>query len=290
MPSRTRQITLMRPLPEHTQELGRIGHEAFKAIYDRLDLPPTTPSAAAGQQAIELFMGRDDIYSVAALIDGKPVGSNFMWLLDVVAGIGPLTVDPAYQGQGVGRALMLDALAYAERHAIERVRLMQDSFNPASLSLYASLGFTVKEAVAYLHAAPATAPDPAVRPMTTADLPAIADLSTRIYKVSRRNEAAAAGTLGSTPLLMERDGRVTGYFMAPSGHGVAEAEDDVLALVGEAARRFSPRPVRFYCPLSEASCYQKALQAGHRTIKVMNLMALGPYEPPDKVWMPSVLY
>ncbi|HEY7832240.1 MAG TPA: GNAT family N-acetyltransferase, partial [Ktedonobacterales bacterium] len=218
------------------------------------------------------------------------VGSNFMWLLDAVAGIGPLTVDPAHQGQGIGRALMRDALAYAKRHAIERVRLMQSSFNPASLSLYASLGFVAKEAVAHLHAAPAAASDPSVRPMNADDLSAIEDLSTRIYNVSRRNEAAAASELGFTPLLRELDGRVTGYFMAPSGHGVAETEDDALALVGEAARQFSPRPVRFYCPLSEATFFQKALQAGHRTIMVMILMALGPYEPPTTVWMPSVLY
>ena len=36
--------------------------------------------------------------------------------------------------------------------------------------------------------------------------------------------------------------------------------------------------------------YRKALQAGHRTIKVMNLMAMGPYEPPSPVWMPSVAF
>jgi hypothetical protein len=47
---------------------------------------------------------------------------------------------------------------------------------------------------------------------------------------------------------------------------------------------------RFFCPLSEGSFYRKALQAGYRTIKVMNYMALGPYEHPDEVWMPSVLY
>jgi GNAT superfamily N-acetyltransferase len=290
MASRKPRITLMRPTPEHAPELGRIGHEAFKELYDRLGLPLPGPSAAAGQQAVEMFMGRGDIYSVAALLDGKPVGSNFMWLLDAVAGIGPLTVDPACQGQGIGRALMRDALAHAKREGIEQVRLMQDSFNAASLSLYASLGFAVKEAVAYLHAVPAAASDPTIRPVTAADLPTIEDLSTRIYRVSRRNEAAAASELGSTPLLRERAGRVTGYFMAPSGHGVAETEDDALALIGEAAVRFSPRPTRFYCPLSEAALYRKALRAGHRTIKVMNLMALGPYEPPTTVWMPSVLY
>jgi hypothetical protein len=74
------------------------------------------------------------------------------------------------------------------------------------------------------------------------------------------------------------------------GHGVAETEEDALALVGEAARRLPPEFARFFCPLSESSFYRKALQAGCRTIKVMNYMTLGPYERPEEVWIPSVLY
>ncbi|MGH7807364.1 MAG: GNAT family N-acetyltransferase, partial [Thermodesulfobacteriota bacterium] len=74
------------------------------------------------------------------------------------------------------------------------------------------------------------------------------------------------------------------------GHGVAETEEDALALIGEAARRLPPEVARFFCPLREANLYRKLMKAGCRAIKVMNLMTLGLYEPPDEVWMPSVLY
>jgi hypothetical protein len=36
--------------------------------------------------------------------------------------------------------------------------------------------------------------------------------------------------------------------------------------------------------------YRRALAAGHRNRKVMNLMALGPYEDPQGTWVPSVLF
>jgi GNAT superfamily N-acetyltransferase len=238
-----------------------------------------------------MLVQRDDFYSVSAMDDGRLVGSNFLSLMDPVSGLGPITIDPSCQGQGVGRTLMLDAIDYAQRHGIERVRLMQDSFNVASLSLYASLGFDVKVPVAFMQAAPLAETDNSVRPISEPDLPAIEELSERVYKNSRRNEVAAAAPYGFAALLRERQGRITGYLLPGIfGHGVAETEEDALALIGEAARRLPAEIARFFCPLTESSFYRKVLQANCRVIKVMNYMALGPYEQPEEVWMPSVLY
>jgi GNAT superfamily N-acetyltransferase len=238
-----------------------------------------------------MLVQRDDFYSVSAMDDGRLVGSNFLSLMDPVSGLGPITIDPSCQGQGVGRTLMLDAIDYAQHHGIEQVRLMQDSFNVASLSLYASLGFDVKVPVAFMQAAPLAEADDSVRPISEPDLPAIEELSERVYKNSRRNEVAAAAPYGFAALLRERQGRITGYLLPGIfGHGVAETEEDALALIGEAARRLPAEIARFFCPLTESSFYRKALQANCRVIKVMNYMALGPYEQPEEVWMPSVLY
>jgi hypothetical protein len=64
----------------------------------------------------------------------------------------------------------------------------------------------------------------------------------------------------------------------------------MLALVREAARQMPRDLHRVLCPLTEGSLYRRFLAAGFRNIKVMNLMAIGPYEEPDGVWMPSVRY
>jgi len=277
---------------EHVDELGRICYEAFKDISDRHGFPSDFSSAAFGRRVVGMMVRLEEVYGVAALMNGEPVGSNFLSLSDEVGGIGPISVEVPAQGQGVGRALMQDVLEYARRNNVERVRLLQDSFNLASLSLYASLGFDVVEATALMQPAPASQPDETVRPVTDADLPAIEELSRRIYRVSRWHEVEGAmrATL-SPPLLRERQGHVTGYFvLGIAGHGVAESEEDALALICQAAARTPPEFARFFCPLSLGDLYRKAMAAGHRTIKVMNLMALGPYEPPDGVWMPSVLY
>ena len=275
---------------QHVSEIGRICYEAFKEIAERHGFPPDFPSVEVASQVVGMMVERDDFYGVVALRDGQTVGSNFLSLMDPVAGVGPITIDRSCQGEGIGRALMQDVITYARRNNIEQVRLFQDSFNVGSLSLYASLGFDVKEAAAFMQAMPAAEADESVRPVDVADLPAIEGLSKRIYKSSRRNEVAAAAPYGFAAFLREQKGRITGYLIPGIfGHGVAETEAAALALIGETARRLAPPLARFFCPLSEASFFRQALKAGCRVIKVMNYMAIGRYQPPTDVWMPSVL-
>lgn len=285
------RLVLSRAESQQVDELGRICYDAFKEIDERHRFPLDFPSVEFACQAIARFVSRPDYYAVAASVEGELVGSNFLSLSDGIAGVGPVSVDPAHQGKGIGRALMEDVLSHARRQHIARVRLLQDGFNTGSLSLYASLGFVVREAAAVMEAVSAAEPDGTIRPLTEADLRAVERISARIYQSSRRNEAAAAITYGLKPLLRERDGRPTGYYI-PSmlGHGVAASEDDALALTAEAARQAPSGITLFLCPLSEATLYQHALRAGYRTVKVMNLMSVGPYDAPDGVWLPSVLY
>ncbi len=273
--------------PEQVEELGGICYRAFKEISDRHGFPTDFDSPGFAQMILGSLVRDEDCYSVAAAVDGKPAGSNYLITHDDVGSIGPVSVDPAMQGKGVGRAIMEDVLKYARENGIARVRLMQDSFNMMSLALYASLGFDTKAPVAMME--PVGMEDPNVREATPDDLPAVEDLSRRIYRVSRRNEAAHRFNPPFQPFVRERAGVITGYFILGfAGHGVAETEEDMLALVLHAARRTPPPMRRCFCPLTEGSLYRRFLAAGCRNIKVMNLMALGPYEAPDGVWLPSV--
>lgn len=284
-------LELVRAESQHVGEMGRICYEAFKDIHDRHHFPLDLPSAALARQVLGMMVSRSDFYSVVALLDGQVVGSNFLSLSDPVAGIGPITVEPCHQGKNIGLALMKDVVDHGRRRGIERIRLLQETMNVASLSLYASMGFDSRAEVAYLQAAAAPAEDPSVRPVTDQDLRATEQLAADIYQASRRNEVAAAIRYGFSPLLRQRDGRVTGYLIPGLfGHGVAESEDDACAMVGEMARRLPPQEARFFCPVDQANFFRAVLKMGCRSIKVFTLMTLGPYEPPRQVWMPSVLY
>src|SRR5947207_1732445 len=82
-------------------------------------------------------------------------------------------------------------------------------------------GFNGKGPVARLRMGPPPAPVPGVRPLAEADLPVVDELCRRLYRVSRRNEVAAALRYGFGPLVREREGRIAGYLIPGMlGHGV----------------------------------------------------------------------
>jgi len=276
---------------QHVSELGRICYEAFKDIADRHGFTPDFPSVQYARRVIGMVVERKDFYGVAAIVNGELAGSNYISFTDPVAGVGPITVDCAFQGRDLGRALMQDVIDYARRNNIARVRLLQDAFNTASISLYASLGFDVKHAVAEILLNAAVRADATVRPVQEGDIEALDALCQKNYKTSRKNELAAAVRSGLSPVLRERGGKFSGYLIPGIfGHGVAETPDDAVALATQAARLIPHERARSLCPLDDGPLFRAFLKAGCRTVKMMNLMALGPYEEPDSVWMPSILY
>jgi ribosomal protein S18 acetylase RimI-like enzyme len=53
-----------------------------------------------------------------------------------------LAVEPAHRGQGVARALMAHARAYAEARGVRRLRLFVAADNQPAVQLYEALGFS----------------------------------------------------------------------------------------------------------------------------------------------------
>ena len=274
------------------EESGRIIYEAFRGIAERHNFRPDFPSADAGAQLADLFINDPKVYGVVAEGGGRVVGSNFLSEWDDIRGVGPITIDPAVQARGVGRRLM-EAVIERGRGAAG-VRLVQDSFNTASLSLYASLGFEVKEPLALMEGT-VGGEFPAgyeVRPMRDEDRDAVAELCERVHGFSR------AGELGSLepalrPFVAVRDARVTAYASAPNswplGHAAAEGEEDMRALLAGAAAQ-TGEPLSFLLPTRQAGLFRWCLGEGMRVVKTMTLMATGEYREPRGAYLTSVLY
>lgn len=286
-----KNIELIRPEPQHIPELARICFEAFQAIHARHAFPPDIPSVERATYIMEMLVTRKDFYGVAARVDGKLVGSNFISFTDPVSSVGPVTVDPSFDGCGVGRAMMNDVLNQAKQKGVRQIRLLQDAFNTKSLSLYASVGFNTQTPVGLMVAKPAATSDPTVRLATETDLSALDDLCQSIYKVSRKGELADVLKSGLPTFMRERDGRLSGYWIPGFlGHGVAKTEADALALIGQAARQVSSEQAMFFCPLTSGDFFREAIRAGCRLRKVVNYMTLGPFPRPEDIWMPSIGY
>ena len=281
-------IELRQARAEDVPELGRICYEAFKNISDRHGFPTDFATAEFAQQVIGMLVAQEDVYGIGAFEDGAAMGSNFLSLWDAVGAVGPVSVDVTAQGRGIGRQMMKDVIAHGRSQAFEMIRLCQDSFNMQSLALYASVGFDVKEPLGLLDLSGLVPVDPAFRPATSDDLPAMDEICRSIYRVSRKEECASFVQRGFPAFVLDR-GHIAGYLIGTlAGHGVAETDDDMLTLL--AGLGASAPDARSFVPLRNGELYRRALAAGHRNQKVMNLMALGPYEEPQGTFCPSVLF
>lgn len=271
---------------------GRIIYEAFKGIYGSHGFTSPFPSVEAATQRASMCIARPSVFGVVAEVDGEVVGSNFMSEGDPVRGVGPITVAPSFQGRGIGRRLM-EAVVERGKDAAS-IRLLQDAFNACSISLYASLGFEVKEPVFRLQGKPEGTPVVGftVRPMTPNDLDACAKLCTKVHGFERRAEIKDA-LQAFKPFVVEREGRITGYLTAPTlwlaNHGVAETEQDMRMLILGAAKA-SEEPISFLAPARQTSFFRWCLDQGMRAIHPMTLMARNLYCDPTGCYFPSVLY
>lgn len=278
---------------EDVEKCGRICYEAFAGIADRHNFRRDFPSPEAGIDLTQGFFASPDVYSVVAEQDGEVIGSNHLWEYDAIRAVGPITVDPNAQAKGAGRMLMEAVIERGKGSA--GVRLVQDSFNTASLSLYTSLGFDVKEPLALMGGElkgdlPAGV---SVRPIKQEDYDSCAELCRKAHGFDRLNE------LKNTPPFLTsfvalRDGRVAAYASAPQfwalNHAVAETEDDMHALLLGAGNLLPGQPISFLLPTRQSALFRWCLEQGMRVVKTMTLMSMGEFHEPRSCYLPSVGY
>ncbi|HAV60909.1 MAG TPA: GNAT family N-acetyltransferase, partial [Verrucomicrobiales bacterium] len=153
-------LTLRSGKESDARPCGEICWKAFSTISKKHNYPPDFPSTEVAAEVIGAILKRPEVYSVVAEVDGTIVGSNFLWEGDTIAGIGPITVDPGTQNGGVGRQLMENVLERTVRQGFAGVRLVQAAYHSRSLSLYAKLGFVVREPLATMQGTPLRATMP----------------------------------------------------------------------------------------------------------------------------------
>ncbi|MGJ5818764.1 GNAT family N-acetyltransferase [Paludibaculum fermentans] len=288
--SPSHEVTLRAATREDAAACGAICYEAFSKINAAHGFPCDFPSPEAPKGLLTMLFSSPGIYCVVAEVDGRLVGSNCMDERSIVAGIGPVTVDPGVQNLGVGRKLMQDVLDRAAARGAAGVRLVQAAFHNRSFSLYTRLGFDIREPLACMQGSPLERQVPGceVRPAQPADLDACNGLSKQVHGFERGAELAQA-IQQKTALVVERAGRITGYTsgLAFFGHSTAETNIDLQALIASAESFGGPG---LLVPARNSALLRWCLNNGLRVVQPMNLMSLGLYTEPAGAWLPSILF
>jgi N-acetylglutamate synthase-like GNAT family acetyltransferase len=280
----------LRPVePKDADACARICYEAFSTISRQHNFPPDMPAVEDAKRFLNAILSNPNFYGVVAEADGRLVGSNFLDERASVVGLGPITVDTQVQNSRIGRELMEHCLARAWSQGRPSVRLVQAAFHNRSLSLYAKLGFEVREPLSCVQGKPVNKriAGYTVRRATDTDLDACAELCRRVHGYDRRQELADA-IEAQTATVVEHDGRITGYatIIGFAGHAVGETNADLKALIGAASGYLGPG---FLLPTRNGELFRWCLEEGLRVVQPMTYMSIGLYNEPQGAYLPSIL-
>ncbi len=276
--------------PEDAETCAQICYEAFTAIAKKHNFPPDVPAPKAATGLLSMMLSNPKFYSVVAEANGQIVGSNFLDERSAIVGVGPITVDPAVQDGGVGRALMQDVIRRATERAAPGIRLLQSAYHNRSLSLYAKLGFQARDLLGCMQGTPPKGKISGheTRRAIPADFEACNTVCRHVHGHDRAGELTDALTQG-TALVVEHDGRISGYAtdLGFFAHAVGESNEDLKALIMAADEFKGPG---ILVPTTNADLFRWCLQRGLQVVQLMTLMTVGLYNPPAGAYLPSILY
>jgi predicted N-acetyltransferase YhbS len=290
LPKSKPEVVVRAATPDDSSVCGQVCYQAFSKISTAHGFPCDVPGPEAATGLLSMMFSHSDFYCVVAEAEGRIVGSNCLDERSVIAGVGPITVDPGAQNLGVGRKLMQAVMDRASERRAAGVRLVQAAYHNRSLSLYASLGFDVREPLSCLQgrAVERSVPGCVVRPAQPADLDACNALSRRVHGFDRGTELAQA-IQRNTASVVERGGRITGYATALAffGHATAETNLDLQSLIASAESFGGPG---ILVPSRNNALLRWCVANGLRVVQPMTLMTMGLYNEPTGAWLPSILF
>jgi GNAT superfamily N-acetyltransferase len=284
------RLTVREATPQDGADCGRIFYDAFASIATRHNLPIEPPSREFTRFMVGQMLANDGFVGLVADRGGEMLGSAFVDQRTVIAGVGPVTINPAAQDVGVGRALMEAVLQQERDRGAVGVRLVQTAYHYRSLALYTKLGFVVREPLSVIQGNPPvlSVPGLGVRPARAHDLASCNELCARVHGHDRGGElrdAIAAGTAH----VVERPGGICGYAsgFGYGWHAVAETNEHLIALIGSAQAFMG---LGILVPTRNTELLRWCLAHGLKLVQQSTLMTIGLYNEPSGAWLPSIAY
>jgi predicted N-acetyltransferase YhbS len=284
------ELIIRKAKPEDAAICGQICFSAFSSVSRRHGFEPDFPGPEVTTGALSAMFSHPDFFCVVSENASGIVGSNCLDERAIISGVGPITVGPERQNRGAGRKLVQAVMDRSRERGAAGVRLVQAAFHNRSLSLYAGLGFEVREPLSCMQGRTLQrlVPGCAVRPARLEDVESCGVLARQVHGFDRGRELAEAVRHG-TAMVVERENRITGYAsaLAFSGHATAETNLDLMALIASADSFGGPG---ILVPSRNSALFQWCLANGLKVMQPMALMSVGLYNDPAGAWLPSILF
>jgi GNAT superfamily N-acetyltransferase len=274
-----RRAVVVRRLEEgELAEADRIMRLAFGTF---LGLPD--PMAFMGDaDYVRTRWEADPTVALAAELDGRLVGTNFVTRWGSVGFFGPLTVLPDLWNKGVARALLDATMPIFTEWGVTHSGLFTFGHSTKHVALYQSYGFMPRFLTSVMAKPPAagttagTLLSEALDPKAAvAGCRAVTDALYPGFEVDREIRAAQHQKLGDTVLVTDQDGSVAAFAVCHTGPGTEAGTDACFIKVG--AARPGPQAEADFGRLLEA-CEAYATRSGaHVLIAGVNTSRRGAY-------------
>jgi GNAT superfamily N-acetyltransferase len=286
----TTATTIRAATTEDADSCGRIFYDAFASIATRHNLPVEPSSREFTRFMVGAMLANEGFSALVAERAGEVIASAFVDERAVIAGIGPVTVDPAAQDGGAGRALMEAVLRVQRDRGAVGIRLVQTAYHYRSLGLYARLGFAVREPLSVVQGTPPalSLPGLGVRTAHEADLRACNQLCARVHGHDRAGELREAIAAG-TARVVEHPAGICGYAtgFGYGWHAVAETNQHLIALLASAPTFMG---LGILVPSRNTELLGWCLAHGLKIVQQSTLMTIGLYNEPAGAWLASIAY
>lgn len=276
--------------PRDVEEVGDVMVSAFNDVFSRHGYAEPFPSVNVGISLARSYLDREPEGCFTAWLRGTIVGSGFVHIRGDTGGIGPVTVDPRRQSDGVGRALMTKLISAGS--GCSSLRLVQDAFNVVSFPLYSRLGFDACGTAASIAGEGVTGElveGLEVRNWSPSDMGEIERLDRDLTGISREQDLLFFHSQ-APQLVAFAEKRLVGYlcilrtgagsFLGP---GVGIDETVLRQLIVSAARLEKNKTLRARFPTRHGGLLRDLLNLGFRVENLQTYMVRGEWSVPRGV-------
>lgn len=267
--------------------VGAVLFAAFNAEAEKCGYAPRMLQPQEGTSWAWAVMRHSPSEILVADVGNRVVGICCLNPRGIHGGIGPVAVDPSFQGEGIGRQLMKALLKKTE--GLQSVRLFQEAFNPYSFSLYYSLDFTpVAELLdLFLDAAESKGTEtcPNVSELTAKDIDAIYAYDIPRSGLDRGMDLIYYAKWGKI-FIWRNCSEIRGFLACLPGSRsvqlgplVAEGEEEAQQLFQHALGFFRGQPCQTRIMARDHSLASCLRESGFKLYCLDILMARGPWVP-----------
>lgn len=267
--------------------VGEILFEAFNVGALKHGYAPKMHSVQEGTSWAWVMLRHGPSELLIAEVENRAVGICCLNPRGDHGGVGPVAVDPSFQGYGIGRRLMNVLVNRAE--GLQSIRVFQDAFNPASFSLYYSLNFMPVADLLnlFLDTGDRKGADLCsnVTELTAKDLDAVYTYDVPRSKLNRRTDLAYYVQWGKV-FVYRYQSQIRGFLACLPGSRsvqlgplVAEGEEEAVCLFQHALAVFNERPCQTRVMARDYLLVRTLEELGFKLYCLNILMVRGSWRP-----------